>query len=159
MDDYQYKTINIPAKNQGLFGYGGNPNRNGIGYSGMVIDSSRGFYSGIGGGVGPDGEIGATGPIGNSGALPSNANYGDMLYYDGSKWVKLDAPINPEAGLLVIKDYTPQWLHIDRSSFLMYIESQKAWVPIYDPSQEPGIRVLTILNGGISWIEAGNCIV
>lgn len=95
IDDYKYNTLNLPKKNEGLFGYGGKPNRNGIGFSGKVIDSSDAIsVAGIGniGPIGPDGEKGATGA---SGDLPSGIEDRGMLYYDGSNWTSLKFPVIP----------------------------------------------------------------
>jgi hypothetical protein len=90
MNDYQYKTLKLPQKNQGLFGYGGKPNKNGIGFTGRVIDSSGGFAGGSGGGiegpVGPDGERGATGEVV---PLPTYSDRG-ILWYNGEEWEALN---------------------------------------------------------------------
>lgn len=93
IDDYQYNTLNLPKKNEGLFGYGGKPNKNGIGYSGKVIDSSDAIsVAGIGD-IGQIGQVGEKGATGASGALPSGIEDRGMLYYDGSNWKPLKFPV------------------------------------------------------------------
>lgn len=154
MDDYQYKDLNLPIKNKGLFGLGGSPSKNGIGYSGKIIDSSIGLNQ-VGGRIGEDGSQGATGATGVQASLPSASVNGDMAYYDGSKWVKLGAPAG--VGLLVIKDYIPGWLHFNKSGILMYDEYLKSWNFISDPSTSPGIRVFCLQYGVPKWISAKGC--
>jgi hypothetical protein len=157
MDDYQYKTLNLPIKNKGFFGLGGSQSKNGIGYSGKIIDSSNALLNQFGGSVGKDGEVGATGATGASANLPSSSVIGDMLYYDGSRWKKLDAPLQTGRGLLVIKNYIPQWLYTTKSAILFYDSISKSWKPIFDPSTAPGVRVLYYKNGILGWMQAKDC--
>lgn len=110
VDDYQYKALNLPIKNEGLFGLSGNPNKNGIGYSGKIINSYSGQSSG---GIGRDGSIGpegATGATGASGPPPSNIDNIGMLYYNGEKWTTKEFPSTPFPAYIgrFILTFTPQ---------------------------------------------------
>lgn len=119
MDDYQYKTLNLPSKNEGLFGLGGFPSSEGIGFAGKTIDSSTsGINAGGAGITGPQGLTGATGATGMSGGFPPNPQFGDILYYDGNLWKKLNAPAGN--GILAMKDKVPRWIVGTTNSVLIY---------------------------------------
>lgn len=115
MDDYQYKTLDLPSKNQGLFGYGGSPNSEGIGFSGRLIDSSGGFAGGsVGGTQGQVGPQGSDGPQGDPGVLFPNAQKGDMIFYNiglnTEGWALLHAPANGAGGIFSVENEYPSWI-------------------------------------------------
>jgi hypothetical protein len=146
MDDYKYQTLDLPNKNNGLFGYGGKPNGNGAGFSGRVIDSSD-VYGGLGlnGSEGLKGEDGATGA---TGAFPQNPQKGDILYHNGNTWVELSAPTRD--GILTINNKVPTWTLAPLFGPAVLLYNGQQFYAEEAPAN--GIYILTIRPNGTEWI-------
>ena len=97
--------------------------------------------------TGPTGPMGATGPVGPG---PANASKGDMLYYDGEKWVTLS--IAKRGILYGANSGFPSWLQApENKGAILYVNAQL--YPEYLPIGTEG-QVLTIQNGMPTWITA-----
>lgn len=156
MDDYQYKTLELPAKNQGLFGIGGMPNSEGIGFSGRLIDSSGGFVGGSAVGQGSQGQQGNEGEIGDSGKFPIPAVEGSILYYNGSEWIALPPPNSENDSILVFYSNNASWFTGYGVGYYLvtkYGQSGGGFGLNY-PS-EPGRFVLSSI--GDNWFSVYNC--
>jgi hypothetical protein len=101
MDEYQYKTLELPAKNQGLFGIGGMPNSEGVGFTGRVIDSSGGFAGGSGG-TGQPGQQGRQGEIGQQGGFGIPFEEGSIIYKISGEWTSLPPPSDFDGNALLV---------------------------------------------------------
>ena len=168
MNDYQYKTLKLPQKNQGLFGYGGKPNKNGIGFTGRVIDSSGGFAGGSGGGIegpiGPDGEQGATGkdvPLPESGLSYDRG----ILWYNGEKWeaLHIDYPALPQIITIDAETKTISYDRVPLSEVQLIVYRTEPpyngkWsVFELDYWENKTKRIFGIDNGVFIWFNAQDC--
>ena len=148
MDEYEYKTLELPAKNQGLFGIGGMPNSEGIGFTGRVIDSSGGFAGGSGG-AGQPGQQGRQGEIGKQGGFGIPFEEGSIIYRISGEWTSLPPPSDFDGNALLVAgpsgwywgfgtttEYALPCFWID-GSFAMFapggitraVNNAKEWVP------------------------------
>lgn len=154
MDDYQYKTLNLPSKNKGLFGYGGMPNNVGIGFSGRIIDSSQSFLGTGGGREGPIGFDGEKGATGNDAPLPE-VQYAGNLYYDGENWTTV--PYFGSDKTLLNFSNNMQYItfpNTPSSSIAVIVYSNGQWTSSVSPVNQ---TVFGTIDGQFSWFEVERC--
>lgn len=160
MDEYQYKTLELPAKNQGLFGIGGMPNSEGIGFTGRVIDSSGGFIGGsVGGTQGQAGPQGIDGPQGDPGVLFPNPQKGDMIFYNiglnTEGWALLHAPQNGEGGVFSVVNQMPLWITAS-DKCIIWGDINLNYNILYPPPANKSFA-LGFIAGNAEWIEIAQC--
>ncbi len=109
IDDYQYKPTPLSPKNEGLFGLGGQPSEGSRGFFSSIEDAgpSRRGGNDFGGGNNP--YSGSAGVQQSYDPFP-DAVSGDILYYNGDKWVTIPAPTGEKTYVLGFKDSVLQWI-------------------------------------------------
>jgi hypothetical protein len=156
IDDYQYKPTPLSPKNQGLFGFGGQPNEGSRGFVSSIEDAgpSRRGGNDFGGGSENNPYSGSAGVQQSYDPFP-DAVGGDILYYNGDKWVTLNKPSSD--GILSIVGNTPTWITTNRNGSLIYYdENLESWLTIPAPTGSE-TYVLGFKDSVLQWIQTTDC--